>query len=64
MPAMHRHFEDEIELLRSLLIRMGSLVDEQVETAIKALEESNLVQGSEIGRLWHQRSPPVRREAK
>ena len=39
---MHRHFEDELETLRSQLIRMGSLVDEQVETAIKALRESNL----------------------
>jgi phosphate transport system protein len=38
---MHRHFEDELETLRSLLIRMGSLVDEQVEAAIRALEDSN-----------------------
>ncbi len=38
---MHRHFEDELETLRSLLIRMGSLVDEQIETAIRALEDSN-----------------------
>ncbi len=39
---MHRHFEDELDTLRSQLIRMGSLVDEQVETAIRALKESNL----------------------
>jgi phosphate transport system protein len=38
---MHRHFEDELETLRSLLIRMGSLVDEQIEAAIRALEDSN-----------------------
>ena len=38
---MHRHFEDELETLRSMLIRMGSLVDEQVETAIKALLDGN-----------------------
>lgn len=38
---MHRHFEDELETLRSLLIRMASLVDEQVETAIQALSEGN-----------------------
>lgn len=38
---MHRHFEDELETLRSQLIRMGSLVDEQVETAIRALREGN-----------------------
>ena len=39
---MHRHFEDELETLRSQLIRMGSLVDEQIETAIRALNESNM----------------------
>jgi phosphate transport system protein len=39
---MHRHFEDELEKLRTLLIRMGSLVDEQIELAIKALFEPNL----------------------
>jgi len=38
---VHRHFEDELETLRSMLIRMGSLVDEQIETAIKALLEGN-----------------------
>jgi phosphate transport system protein len=38
---MHRHFEDELETLRSLLIRMASLVDEQIETAIQALSEGN-----------------------
>jgi len=39
---VHRHFEDELETLRSQLIRMGSLIDEQVETAIRALKEGNL----------------------
>ncbi len=39
---MHRHFEDELDTLRSQLIRMGSLVDEQIETAIRALNESNI----------------------
>lgn len=39
---MHRHFEDELETLRSLLIRMASLVDEQIETAIQALSEGNV----------------------
>jgi phosphate transport system protein len=42
LPRVHRHFEDELETLRSQLIRMGSLVDEQVETAIRALQEGNL----------------------
>ncbi len=36
-PRIHRHFEDELEKLRALLIRMGSLVDEQVELASRAV---------------------------
>lgn len=39
---MRRHFEDELDTLRSLLIRMSSLVDEQVEAAVRALTEGNL----------------------
>ena len=34
---VHRHFEDELDKLRALLIRMGSLVDEQIELASKAI---------------------------
>src|SRR5687768_6743757 len=40
--GMHRHFEDELDTLRTLLIRMGSLVDEQIELAAKALMTSNI----------------------
>jgi phosphate transport system protein len=39
---IHRHFEDELEKLRALLIRMGSLVDEQIELAAKAVFEGDL----------------------
>ncbi len=42
LSRVHRHFEDELDTLRSQLIRMGSLVDEQIETAIRALNESNI----------------------
>lgn len=38
---MHRHFEDELEKLRALLIRMGSLVDEQVELSARAVLEGD-----------------------
>ncbi len=38
---MPRHFEQQLEQLRTNIIRMGSLVDEQIELAIKALLESN-----------------------
>jgi phosphate transport system protein len=38
---MHRHFEEELDHLRTRLIRMASLVDEQVEAAINALFSSD-----------------------
>ncbi len=37
LPRQHRHFEDELERLRRLLIRMASLVDEQVELASRCI---------------------------
>lgn len=39
---VHRHFEDELEKLRAYLIRMGSLVDEQVELAAKAVLDADV----------------------
>ena len=39
---MRRHFEDELDTLRSLLIRMSSLVDEQIDASIRALSEGNM----------------------
>jgi len=41
-PRFHRHFEDELEKLRALLIRMGSLVDEQVDLAAKAVLNADM----------------------
>jgi phosphate uptake regulator len=38
---MHRSFEDDLDKLRTRLIRMGSLVEEQVELAFRALLEGN-----------------------
>ncbi len=38
---MERQFEVQIEKLKTRLIKMCSLVDEQVELALKALEEEN-----------------------
>lgn len=38
---MHRQFEEDFDKLRSRLIRMGSLVEEQVEFAFRALLTSN-----------------------
>ncbi|HEY9164740.1 MAG TPA: phosphate signaling complex protein PhoU [Candidatus Kryptonia bacterium] len=39
---MHRHFEDQLEDLRSNLIKMGSLVDSQLERAFRALHDSDM----------------------
>ena len=38
---MQRHFEIQLDQLRTNIIKMGSLVDEQIEFAIKALLESD-----------------------
>ncbi|HWP81135.1 MAG TPA: phosphate signaling complex protein PhoU [Bacteroidota bacterium] len=38
---MPRHFELELDQLRTMLIRMGSLVEEQIELSVKAILESN-----------------------
>ncbi|MES2765140.1 MAG: phosphate signaling complex protein PhoU [Bacteroidota bacterium] len=39
---MHRSFEDDLDKVRTRLIRMGSLVEEQVEFAFRSLLECNL----------------------
>jgi phosphate transport system protein len=39
---MHRHFEMELDQLRTMLIRMGSLVEEQIDFAVKAITEGDL----------------------
>jgi len=39
---MHRHFEDLLDELRSNLIKMGSLVDEQLDMAFRALHDGDL----------------------
>jgi phosphate transport system protein len=39
---MTRHFEMEIDQLRTLLIRMGSLVEEQIDCAVRALIQGDM----------------------
>jgi phosphate transport system protein len=39
---MHRHFEDLLEQLRVNLIKMGSIVDEQLDLAFRALHDGDL----------------------
>jgi len=39
---MARHFELELDQLRTLLIRMGSLVEEQIDCAVRAISTSDV----------------------
>jgi phosphate transport system protein len=39
---MTRHFEMEIDQLRTMLIRMGSLVEDQIDCAVKALVSGDM----------------------
>ncbi|MGC8594862.1 MAG: phosphate signaling complex protein PhoU [Candidatus Kryptoniota bacterium] len=39
---MHRHFEDQLNELRSNMIKMGSLVDEQLDDSMKALHMGDM----------------------
>jgi phosphate transport system protein len=39
---MPRHFEQELDQLRTMLIRMGSLVEEQIDYAVKALVQGDM----------------------
>lgn len=52
---MNRTFEEDLDKLRTRLIRMGSLVEEQVEFALKALHEGNL----ELARIVTERDDKV-----
>lgn len=52
---MNRTFEEDLDKLRTRLIRMGSLVEEQVEFAIRALREGNL----ELARIVTERDDKI-----
>ncbi|MCX6135721.1 MAG: phosphate signaling complex protein PhoU [Ignavibacteriales bacterium] len=39
---MTRHYEQELDQLRTMLIRMGSLVEEQIDYAVKAITEADV----------------------
>jgi len=45
---MERHFEKELEELRSRIIRMGSLVDTQLDAACRALFEGDVTLGRAV----------------
>lgn len=52
---MHRSFEDDLDKLRTRVIRMGSIVEEQVEFAFRALIEGN----TELAKLVMERDEKV-----
>ena len=52
---MPRHFELELDQLRTMLIRMGSLVEEQIDCAVKAITEADV----NLARLVMQRDKKV-----
>lgn len=52
---MNKTFEEDLDKLRTRLIRMGSLVEEQVEFAIRALREGNL----ELARIVTERDDKI-----
>lgn len=55
MQHMNRNFEEDLDKLRTRLVRMGSLVEEQVEFAFRALREGNL----ELARIVAERDDKV-----
>ena len=52
---MHRSFEDDLDKLRTRLIRMGSLVEEQVELSFSAFLDNN----AELAKLIRDRDDKV-----
>ncbi|MGA6828964.1 phosphate signaling complex protein PhoU [Nitrospira sp. NS4] len=45
---MHRHIDDELADLRAQILRMGALVEEQIERSIKALVDRDVALASQV----------------
>jgi phosphate transport system protein len=52
---MYQYLEEELDLLRTKVIKMGSLVEEQIEFAVKCLFEGNM----EMGKIVIERDTKV-----
>jgi phosphate transport system protein len=51
MPAnIHRHLDDELQVLRALLVEMSNLVDEQLASAIDAVSTCDVAQAEAVRR--------------
>lgn len=48
MPTIHRHLDDELQVLRDLLMEMAYLVDEQLADAVDALSKLDLEQAERV----------------
>lgn len=48
MPTIHRHLDDELQVLRDLLMEMAYLVDEQLADAVDALSKLDLDQAERV----------------
>jgi phosphate transport system protein len=45
---MHRHFDEELQDLKKLLLQMGALVESQIQGALRALAERNSSLASQV----------------
>jgi phosphate transport system protein len=45
---MHRHFDEELQDLKKLLLQMGALVESQIQGALRALTERNSSLASQV----------------
>lgn len=48
MTSIHRHIDDELKILRGLIVEMGDLVDEQLAGAIDAVSRGDLDRAARI----------------
>jgi len=53
-PNMHRHFDDELKDLKAKLLRMGGMVEDQIQGALRALVERDTRLAREIIENDHQ----------
>jgi phosphate transport system protein len=51
---MHRHFEDSLDVLKERILRMGSLAEEMIQKAVRAMRERDSQLPEEVFALEHQ----------
>jgi len=48
MNAMHRHFDDDIEAIKDMLLRMGAMIEDAISQSIRALLERDSALAEEV----------------